>query len=372
MTIHLEKRIAARRSVGNLRHLPQDQQLIDFSSNDTLGLARSQKLHAAVLQELDSHPHLLHRWGSTGSRLLTGNSRYCEELEEKIAHFHGHEAGLLFNCGYMANIGLLSTIGDSGDVIFYDAQVHASVHDGIRLSRASVYPFKHNDCHHLQERLRSCRCRGARYICVESIYSTDGSVAPLRDICQLAKIYNAKVIVDEAHATGAWGPEGRGLVAHHNLTTDIFAHVVTFGKALGTHGAIILGSSLLKELLVNFATSFIYTTSLPFALMAAIKCSYDRFPAMEAERQQLRKLIRIFRESYSNASETHIQPIFLKGNTSVKEAAKHLMNVGFDVRALTSPTVRRGKEMLRLCLHAFNTEAELSSLITSLQKEIIQ
>jgi 8-amino-7-oxononanoate synthase len=368
MTLQFENRLRKRKRLGNLRELRLIHSPIDFSSNDYLGLARSSILAKAVFQEwrmnLNEESNGL---GSTGSRLLTGNSLYAQELEERIAKFHGYEAGLLFNCGYMANVGLLSAISNEGSVIFYDVGVHASTYDGIRLGRAQAFPFRHNDSKHLEKRLKSCPSPGWRFICIESIYSTDGSMAPLREICHLAKKYGAHLIVDEAHAVGVYGPKGRGLIAEHNLMEDVFAQVTTFGKALGTCGAIVLGSHTLKQALINFATSYIYTTALPFQALAAIKCSYDVFPTMDLERCHLQRLITTFREAYANSSQAHIQSIAVEGNEAVKNIAQAITEDGFDVRPLMSPTVQRGHEVLRICLHAFNTESELTQLIHRIQ-----
>lgn len=352
--MYLEKRLLEREKIGNLRKLQLNPPAIDFASNDYLGLARSPQLAASVLKEWD-----LNGLGSTGSRLLTGNSLYAENLEKNIAAFHGFEAGVLFNCGYMANVGLISAVANPNSVIFFDTQVHASTHDGIRLSKAKSFPFRHNNLEHLEKRLQSIHSQKDRFICIESIYSTDGSMAPLLEISRLAKKYEVHLIVDEAHAVGVYGLKGRGLVAEHNLTDHVFAQVTTFGKALGVCGAIVLGSPTLKEALINFATPYIYTTALPFHSLAAIKCSYDLFPEMDAERDQLRKLIQFFQ----GPSQTHIQSIPIKGNEAVKRAAQNMAKNGLDVRALMSPTVKRGHEVLRICLHAFNTETELELLL---------
>ncbi len=368
MTINLENRLQQRAKQGNLRTLRSTSSTIDFSSNDYLGLARSPQLSLATFQEWKMHLGRLNGLGSTGSRLLTGNSCYAEDLEHKIASFHGYEAGLLFNCGYMANLGLLSTITNQTSIIFYDAAVHASTYDGIRLSRSQAFPFRHNDLEHLENRLKNCSSSGDRFICIESIYSTDGSMSPLTEISQLARRYEAHLIVDEAHAVGVCGPKGKGLVAEHNLTSQVFAQVTTFGKALGTHGAVILGKHVLKQALINFATPFIYTTAMPFQVLAAIKCSYDLSPEMDYERDQLRKLVQAFRTFYPCCSRSHIQPVRINGNNAVKAMANALFDKGFDVRPLTSPTVQRGCEALRICLHAFNTESDLKQLINLLQR----
>ena len=293
MILHLESQLLKREKLGNLRHLQLPKELIDFSSNDYLGLARSSVLKASVMDEWRAFQSPLNGLGSTGSRLLTGNGTYAQDLEKKIAKFQGVEAGLLFNCGYMANVGLLSIISSCNNSIFFDSAIHASTYEGLRLAKAKAFPFRHNDLEHLRKRLKNCSALGNRFICIESIYSTDGSKAPLKEICQLANTYEAKVIVDEAHAIGACGPLGKGLVEETNLTSEVFAQVLTFGKALGTYGAIVLGSHALKHALINFSTSYIYTTALPFLSLAAIHCSYDLFPKLEEKREHLQKLIQM-------------------------------------------------------------------------------
>lgn len=359
----MKNKLLTRQRLGNLRRLQIPQKLIDFSSNDYLGLARSKELAASVMQECNRHTSILNGLGSTGSRLLTGNSSYAEDLENRIAAFHGYDAGIIFSCGYMANVGLLSTIACSLDTVIFDAAIHASTRDGIHLSRAKGLPFKHNDLKHLECRLNNSSIQGDRFICIESIYSTDGSKAPLQDICRLANSYGAHLIVDEAHAIGVCGPNGEGLVSEQKLNPYVFAQINTFGKALGVYGAIILGSNLLKQSLINFAHSCIYTTALPFHALAAIKCSYDLFPGLVSERAHIQKLIQIFRKTQPDSSETHIQSIKIQGNDAVKQAAQNIANQGYNVSPLISPTVRRGHEVLRICLHAFNTEDELNNLL---------
>lgn len=367
MTSSLEKKIAGRKILGNLRQLQIPEPLTDFSSNDYLGLARSSKLADLVRCECELQLQSLNGLGSTGSRLLTGNSSYAMELEDKIARFHGFDAGLIVGCGYMANVGLLSIVADENDTIFFDVSIHASMRDGIRLSRSKALPFRHNDVEHLKKRLEESSVSGQRFICLESIYSTDGSKAPLDEIYHVAKAFDARLIVDEAHAVGIYGENGRGLVSKEYKTSHIFAQVVTFGKALGVYGAIILGNFSLKEALINFATPCIYTTALPFQMLAAIKCSYELFPSMEKERKHVHRLIKIFQKSYPLAPKSHIQALPFKGNGRAKKAADLIQKAGFDVRPLLSPTVRRGYEVLRLCLHAYNTDNELARVLKVLK-----
>lgn len=352
------KLVEKREKFGNLRELKVSHSLIDFASNDYLGLSRSTKLKTLFFQELEKETF---RFGSTGSRLLTGNSAFAEELEEFIAKFHGFEVGVLFNCGFMANNGLFAAVANDNSVIIFDSGIHASARQGIRLSQAKAFPFKHNDLEHLERRLKNCQGINC-FICIESLYSTDGSLAPLKDLSHLAEKYDAKLIVDEAHAIGVLGPKGKGLVAKYVLQKKVFAQIVTFGKGLGTFGAIVLGNADLKQLLINFAPSFIYTTALPFPNLAAIKCSYKLFPTMEEERVKIENLSQKFKLLRSSPS-SHIQPITIQGNEKIKKTSWELSNLGFDVRPLLSPTVQKGHEALRICLHSFNTEREVDTVL---------
>lgn len=367
MTLYLEEKLLKRKRQGNLRRLQIVPPLLDFSSNDYLGLAGSSLLVSMIEEEVAREAKGRSPFGSTGSRLLTGNSAYAQELENRLALFHGFEAGLLFNCGYMANLGLLSATMNHEDTVYFDACIHASSHDGIRLSRAKAFPFRHNDMVHLEKRLQLSSSTGNRWICIESIYSMDGSKTPLTEVCLLAKKYDAKVIVDEAHAVGVCGPVGQGLIQNQQSFPEVFAKIVTFGKALGIHGAIVLGNHMLKQALINFSNPYIYTTALPLHALAAIKCAYALFPKLQNERKHLDHLIRIFRKNSPQASETHIQSFPIKGNEEAKQIVKWLWLKGYDVRAILSPTVQRGHEILRMSLHAFNQERHLIELIKHLK-----
>lgn len=343
----LEVKLAKREENGNLRALGRPQELIDFTSNDYLGLARSEELHLLAMQEWQKLKDKGHFLGSTGSRLLSGNHAYFEELETEISTFHSFEAGLLFSCGYLANLGLLSSLEDT---IIHDISVHASTYDGMRLSKARITPFRHNDMHHLEVRLKNAP-KGKIFVCVESVYSTDGSFAPLEDIVCLCNKYGALLIVDEAHAVGLFGSHGQGLTYEKNLTSHVFAQVTTFGKAPGIQGAIILGSHKLKQYLINFARPFIYTTAPSLPFLASIKVSYSLFPKMHHERKH-----------FFSLCQSPIQAFMCSGNEEAKSLAKMLKTEGMDVRPLLSPTVPKGKERLRICLHAFNTHEEVAKL----------
>ncbi|MCB1110776.1 MAG: pyridoxal phosphate-dependent aminotransferase family protein [Chlamydiia bacterium] len=338
-----------RKACGNFRALQTHTSQVDFASNDYLGLARSSSLKEVVIQEWGK----LQGVGSTGSRLLTGNRAYTEKLEGEIAAFHGSEAGLLFNCGFMANLGLITALAKTGATFLFDAEIHASMREGFKLSKSRAFPFRHQDLEHLEKRLKKCSASSDTYICVESVYSTDGSLSPLAEIGALAEAYGAQLIVDEAHAVGVFGPQGRG------LAQQVFAQVIPFGKGVGAFGAIVLGSKELKDFLVNFATPFMYSTALPDHCLAAIQSSYQIFPHLEVERKHLKSLIEM-----AHFSPSTIQPIPISGNHQARKLSCYLASKGFDVRALLSPTVQRGKEVLRLCLHAFNSKEELTRLLS--------
>lgn len=355
----LESQLNLRREEGSLRTLKFPSLKIDFCSNDYLGV-----VYNRLLKVSDTAAH-----GSTGSRLLAGNSELAESLEATIAAFHNSEAALLFNSGYDANIGLLSCVARKGDTIIYDELSHASIRDGIRLGFAAAYSFRHNDLQDLEKKIRLSS--GQIFVITESLFSMDGDIAPLREIAAVCSRYNAHLVVDEAHATGICGPSGAGLIQLENLQQQCFARIHTFGKALGCHGAVILGSQRLRAYLINFARSFIYTTALPPAAMNAIKHSYEIFPAMQAEREILNDLINRFTsagiayEIIPGASP--IQGVLVPGNEAVKQLAMRLNTAGFDVRPIMSPTVPRGSERLRIVIHSFNTVAQVDNLIALLQ-----
>lgn len=376
----LAERIAKSRERGDERTLSfKDPDLIDLASNDYLGLASDIELVGAVDQEyhrLISEGGIRPAIGATGSRLLTGNQPYVEALEAKIAKYHRAEAALLFNSGYSANTGLLSCLPGEEDAILLDAQVHASTWDGARLSRAKSYLFRHNDLESLEKQLKRAReAHQELFVCVESLYSMSGDLAPLAQILRLCDRYAAWLVVDEAHATGVIGEEGRGVVADLLDTSRVIARIHTFGKALGTHGAVVVGSETLRDYLINKCRTFIYTTAFPLHALVSIGTVYDRLPDLEGERKGLQELIRYFSLQIDNSplplrtTQTVIHSIPVSGNREVVQMSLHLKEAGLDVRAIRSPTVRQGNECLRICLHAFNTRSDIDRLIEALAKE---
>lgn len=369
----LQQALQKRIELHALRSLQVNTLPVDFCSNDYLGFSRSASLQHAIEKEWNALA--VHANGSTGSRLLAGNTAYAENLEKQIAGFHNTEAGLIYNSGYDANVGLFAALGqnDNDTTFLYDELIHASVHDGIKLARSTAYLFKHNDLVHLEERLKIAK--GVVYVAVESIYSMDGDRAPLVEMATLCEKYKANLIVDEAHATGITSNAGKGLVQLYQLEKKVFARVHTFGKAMGCHGAIVVGSDLLRRYLINFSRSFIYTTALPVQSLIAIHQAYEQLQKDDTSVQQLNANIDLFKTEMATlpkvqliASDSPIQSIIISGNEEVKACAQVLRESGLDVRPILSPTVPKGKERLRICLHAFNTEEEMRKLISGIKK----
>jgi 8-amino-7-oxononanoate synthase len=369
----IETRLQEKKEANSYRILKQQNGLVDFCSNDYLGFARSSELKKLVEQELKKYPD--YKLGSTGSRLLAGNDAFTEELEADLANFHQSEAALIYNSGYDANIGLFSCIAQKGDCIITDELVHASIIDGIRLTHASRFIFKHNDLAGLKQKLKYAKSLGGKiFIAVESVYSMDGDMAPLTEISKLAEQYSAALIVDEAHATGVFGEQGRGLINQLNVETKIFARVITFSKGMGTHGAAICGSTMLRSYLINFSRSFIYSTAASFYTHLTIKMAYTYLQSKDHQ-QKLFERIMCFQAELKSAnavllSPSAIQAIVIPGNDRAKLVAEKLQRKGFDVRAILSPTVKEGSERLRICLHNHNSMDEIKNLATAI-KELI-
>ena len=255
----LRQALAKRARAGSLRQLSASGAGIDFCSNDYLGLARSSPLRTLIDRIRAKHPRA--PLGSTGSRLISGNSAAAEHLEARLAVYHRAEAGLLFGSGYAANSGLFACIAGPGDTLIMDELIHASSVDGARLSKARKLVFRHNDLDDLAARLDGAS--GATFIGVESLYSMGGDTAPLPEMAALAVEYGAGLVVDEAHSNGITGPGGAGSVVENGLEDCVFARVHTFGKGLGLHGAVVLGSKTLRDYLVNFCRPFVYSTAPP-------------------------------------------------------------------------------------------------------------
>ncbi|MBI6119334.1 aminotransferase class I/II-fold pyridoxal phosphate-dependent enzyme [Salegentibacter maritimus] len=379
LPLKLAKSLENRKQERAFRVLNSSSSLIDFSSNDYLGLASSDKIYHKAHDVLKQHNILYN--GATGSRLLSGNHKLYALTENLLAEFHQTDAALVFNSGYDANLGFFASVPQRGDFIFYDELAHASIRDGIAISHAKAYKFQHNSIESLQNRLLKIdKQEGAAiYIVTESVFSMDGDMAPLEELAKIAEKFNAFLIVDEAHASGIFGKKGQGLVQELGIQHKVFARINTFGKAPGCHGAVILGSKSLKDYLINFSRSFIYTTALPPHSVATILVVYRELYRGISQIQSLKNNIHYFREQVVKnnlesaflESKSAIQSCIIPGNDQVQYVAQNINKEGFDVKPILSPTVPKDKERLRFCIHAFNSEEEINRVLKILAKLLI-
>ncbi|WP_317167638.1 aminotransferase class I/II-fold pyridoxal phosphate-dependent enzyme [Flagellimonas sp. HSM57] len=371
----MEQKLEKRKLDNALRVLPEAQRLIDFSSNDYLGFAKKKEFArqaSSLLEDMD----LLEN-GASGSRLLTGNHELYKKLEDFLAFYHKSASALVFNSGYDANIGFFEAVPQKGDFIFYDELVHASIRDGIKMSNAKAYKFKHNAIGDLTEGIERSRnaldMNGEVYVVTESVFSMDGGSPNLKALSDFCTAHGYYLVVDEAHATGIFG-EGKDLVCQLSIEEQVFARIITFGKALGNHGAAVLGSDALKTYLVNFARSLIYTTALsPHALASVLMAYHYLEEEGEKERLKLQENIGFFKNQTKllEVSDSFIESnsaihcIIVPGNEKVKYMSNELQAEGFNVRPILSPTVKAGKERLRFCLHSYNTTQEISKVLST-------
>lgn len=372
----LKSKLKLREENNALRKLTAQNELVDFSSNDYIGFAKSETLFNATHQFLIDKNIKVN--GATGSRLLSGNHRLYQEAEEYLAQFHQSDAALIFNSGYDANVGFFSAVPQRNDVILFDELCHASIRDGISMSNAKAYKFQHNDFLDLEKQIQKLATNNHQqptiYIVTESVFSMDGDSPNLEELTNLSEKHQCYLVLDEAHALGVFGAKGEGLLQSLGLQNKVFARIMTFGKGLGCHGAAILGSEDLKSYLVNFARSFIYTTALSPHSVATILMAYQQ---LEQEKEPLEKLknnIVFFNQQKLQLglkplfvySKSAIQCAIISGNQSVKNIATQLQEKGFDVKPILSPTVPEGQERLRFCLHNYNTEKEISEVLALL------
>ncbi len=379
----LQHKLDKRYNENSIRQLGKSTSLVDFSSNDYLGFARNEELFSKTFQLLLSKN--IAQNGATGSRLLTGNYPLFSELEQMLAEFHNVENALVFNSGYDANIGFFGAVPQRGDFVFYDEWIHASIRDGLLMSHAKSYKFLHNDLTDLKKKIatilhsKTDHVDSEIYVVTESVFSMDGDSPDIHELVHLCKTNGWRLVIDEAHAVGVFGNKGQGLVQELGLQEDVFARLVTFGKAMGVHGAAILGENRLKDYLVNFARSFIYSTALPPHGSVSILSAYN-FLMNEGnrERQQLKENIVFFKEGLKKKkldthfieSDSAIQCCVLPNNDTVKLVSGKLALKGFDVKAILSPTVPKGAERLRFCIHSYNSKEELGLVLQLLSDYI--
>lgn len=374
LPLKLEKSLQKRKQENAFRSLSSQGKAIDFSSNDYLGFARNPEVFKLVNELLKENGLCIN--GATGSRLLSGNHKMYELAEDFLAGFHNSEAALIFNSGYDANVGFFSSVPGRGDLIFFDELSHASIREGISLSNAASYKFRHNDLEDLKRKVQLQREKfpdADIFIVTESVFSMDGDSPDLGALAKFSSERGCFLVIDEAHAAGVYGEHGEGLVQQLKLEEQVFARIHTFGKGPGCHGAAVVGSNALRDFLINFARSFIYTTALPPHSVASILAAFQLLNSSEgaAEMEKLQQNITYFNaairenglQSYFIKSESAIHCCVIPGNEKVKEAAAILGAKGFEVRPILSPTVPKGQERLRFCLHSFNSAAEISEVL---------
>lgn len=344
---------------------------IDFASNDYLALASSKRMGHAVAIAL-SHGTPV---GATGSRLLRGNDPEHEALEAKASGYFGSERALFFGGGYLANFAVLTTLPQRGDLIVLDELIHASAREGARAGRADVMEVRHNDAGAMDDAIKTWRTNGGigrAWIVVESLYCMDGDRAPLNELVEVSDRHDAFLFIDEAHATGVYGPEGRGL-AHHLEGRENVVVLHTCGKALGASGALVTAAAVLCDYLVNRCRPFIYATA-PSPLMAVAAATALDIVAGEPEhRKRLAKLVALANEKAETlgfrASGSQIVPIVIGDNARAMALAESLRARGFDVRGIRPPTVPEGTARLRISVTLNVTENEISALFEALSKE---
>ena len=373
----LQSKLQNRQAESSLRQLGNTSAAVDFASNDYLGFSKSEFIFEQTHQLLSDKNLKIN--GATGSRLLSGNHVLYAETEMFLTNFHDSESALIFNSGYDANVGFFSCVPQKGDFILYDELCHASIRDGIRLSQAKSYKFSHNDYEALETLANRFQSDDSEiYVVTESVFSMDGDCPNVEELVRITQKFNCLLVIDEAHALGVFGDSGEGLVQQMTLQDHTFARIMTFGKGLGCHGAAILGSQNLKDYLVNFARSFIYTTGLSPHAVANILVAYKQLQSNVDARRLLQDNISHFNQQKMQLglktlfvySKSAVQSAIIPGNQKVKNIAAVLQQQGFDIKAILSPTVPEGQERLRICLHSFNTQAEIDQLLQSLQQQL--
>lgn len=365
---NLIQKLDDRKQNNSLRQLPGFNNRVDFSSNDYIGFSRSETIFKLAHHYLVENEMIQN--GATGSRLISGNHSLYQITEKFIAQFHDAESALIFNSGYDANVGFFSAVPQRNDVILYDELSHASIRDGIIMSNAKSYKFNHNDFEDLERLIQKFPDTNI-YIVTETVFSMDGDSPNLEELVELSEKYKCYLIVDEAHTLGVFGENGEGLIQYLNLHNRIFARIMTFGKGLGCHGSVILGSTELKEYLINFARSFIYTTGLSPHSVATILVAYQQLEIEKTTIEKLRQNIVIFNQQKNLLglkpmfvrSKSAIQSAIVPGNENVKRLAQQLQDKGFDIKAILSPTVPEGQERLRFCIHSYNSEEEINQIL---------
>jgi len=351
----LEGRVRARMAdlrASNLIRTLRAPIGVDLSSNDYLRLSIHPRVKAAFAAGIESE-----HAGSTGSRLLRGERTVFQALERRFAEFKGTERALFLSSGYLANLAVLTTLPEAGDVIFSDELNHASLIDGIRLSKATRVIFPHNNPSELARLIEVTPCNGVPFIVVESLFSMDGDVAPLAEYARICRATGARLIVDEAHAVGVSGQRGTGLIEEAGVTGDVLVSVNPAGKALGVGGALVAGPEWAIDYLVQRARTFVFSTAPPPAMAHALLASLDVVHDEPEQRERLRARSAHLRSRLRSAGvavaggDSHIVPVHIGSNEQALAVAAAMQVEGFDIRAIRPPTVPHGTSRLRVSVN---------------------
>jgi 8-amino-7-oxononanoate synthase len=369
----LDRRLDALREHSLYRTL--EAAPLDFCSNDYLGLGTSPEFARTVADAIQESVRSTGRIASTGSRLLSGHGPHWDELEEAFSVFVGSETALYFGSGYAANLGLLGAIAGPEDTFFSDAANHASLIDGMRLSRARKVVFPHLDLDFLDRKLRNSPPTGERFIVVESVFSMDGDRAPLDELARLAERHRAGLVIDEAHATGVFGPGGRGLTPPAlRESGPLVATVSTCGKALAAPGAFVAGKRVVRDFLVNSARTFIFSTALPPYAAAHVSASLEAVSGADDARTKLVGLATRLREGLTRfgadigKGDTQIVPVFVGSSRDAVRVADGLGSKGLRIRPIRPPTVPEGSARLRLSVTANMADAEIDRVVDAVRE----
>ena len=360
-------RVARGGRCGATIHI-DGRELVNFGSNDYLGLAGDSRLEAAAIEAIREAG-----WGGGASPLITGYTTWHEKLERRLAEFLGTEAAVVFSSGYAANVGAISAVVGPDDIVLSDELNHASIIDGCRHSWASVHIYRHCDAGHLKSFLESANLHGRLLIVTDTVFSMDGDIAPLVEIAELAQRFGAMLLIDEAHATGVFGSRGRGLAEHLGVEREVDVHVGTLSKALGCAGGFVAGSRRLCEWLVNRARSYVYSTAHPAANCAAALVALDVVRDEPHRRQQVLALAGRLRTRLgelslnTGSSSSQIVPVILGDSARAMELAATLRERGFFVPGIRPPTVPMGQAMLRISVTAAHTEKMIDELVAAMK-----
>ncbi len=368
LAARVRARVADLDSQGLLRTL-RPPAGIDLSSNDYLGLAVHPRLTSRLSEAVERDG-----CGSTGSRLLRGHRERFAAIERRFARFKGTERSLYFSSGYLANLALLATLPEAGDVVYSDERNHASLIDGIRLSRAACVVVPHSDVGALERRLAGHAAPGQRFVVIESLYSMDGDIAPLADYAACCRRFGAALLVDEAHAVGVYGPDGSGLIRDRGVGDDVLLSINTAGKALGVAGAFVAGPAWAIDYLQQRARPFVFSTAPPPALAAALAAALDVLAEEPERRETLHARVRFLharlaRAGLASAADmSPILPIVVGANEAAVALAAGLQRRGFDVRAIRPPAVPDGTARLRVTVNARLSEDDLERFVAALER----